>query len=235
MKKILLSGGNGKFARKLLEKNKDYIVYAPDRYDMDITNINSVKSNISEFKPDIFLHAAALTRPMVDHVRRPSVSIRTNIIGTGNVCLACIASNLKLVYISTDYVYPGNEGNYKEDDPLLPVNEYAWSKLGGECAVRLHKNSLIIRACMTEKPFVHNRALVDCKKSLLYIEDAAEICLKILDQTGSINLGGPPTSPYDFVKQENKTVGKISMEEVSDVGMAYDSTMNIDKLKKALK
>ena len=44
-------------------------------------------------------------------------------------------------------------------------------------------------------------------------------------------LGGPPTSPYDFVKQENKTV-ETSMEEVSDVGMAYDSTMNIDKLKR---
>ena len=75
MKKILLSGGNGKFARKLLEKNKDYIVYAPDRYDMDITNINSVKAILVNSN-QIYFYATALTR-MVDHVRRPSVSIRT--------------------------------------------------------------------------------------------------------------------------------------------------------------
>ena len=232
--RLLVSGGNGKFCNKLIEKNKDHEIFAPDRYDMDITNINSVKSNISKFKPDIFLHAAALTRPMVNHVDRPHISIKTNIIGTGNVCLACMESNLKLVYISTDYVYPGTKGDYREDDPLLPVNEYAWSKLGGECAVRLYKNSLIIRTCMTEKPFVHTHALVDCKKSMIYIDDAAEICLKILNQTGIINLGGSPTSPYEFVKKDNEDIGKIYMKDISDVDMAEDSTMNIDKLKKAL-
>lgn len=233
--RLLISGGNGKFASKLIEKNTQHEIFAPDRYDMDITNIHSINNNIQKFKPDIFLHAAALTRPMVHHINKPSLSIKTNIIGTSNVCLACMNNNLKLVYISTDYVYPGNKGNYKEDDPLLPVNEYAWSKLGGECAVRLYNNSLIIRTCMTEKPFVHSHAIADCKKSMIYIEDSAEICLKILDQTGIINLGGPATTPYDFVKVDNKNISKIYMKDIKDVNMASDSTMNIDKLKKVLK
>jgi dTDP-4-dehydrorhamnose reductase len=73
---------------------------------------------------------------MVKHIESPDASIKNNIIGTSNVVLACIEYNIKLIYISTDYVYPCTEGNYSEEDPLLPVNEYAWSKLGGECAVK---------------------------------------------------------------------------------------------------
>ena len=57
--------------------------------------------------------------------------------------------NIKLIYFSTNYVYPGSKGNYKETDSLLPVNNYAWSKLGGEASVQLYKNSLILRVCMT--------------------------------------------------------------------------------------
>ena len=67
-------------------------------------------------------------------------SISLNIIGTSNVVIACQKLNIKLIYFSTSYVYPGKKGNYKETDPLLPSNNYAWSKLGGrESAVQLYK------------------------------------------------------------------------------------------------
>ena len=68
---------------------------------------------------------------------------------------------IKLIYFSTNYVYPGKKGNYRETDPLLPINSYAWSKLGGECSVKLYKNSLIVRLCMCEKPFIHKAAFDD--------------------------------------------------------------------------
>ena len=66
--------------------------------------------------------------------------------------MACSEFNIKLIYFSTSYIYPGVRGNYKETDPLLPSNNYGWSKLGGECAVHMYKNSLILRVSMTEKP-----------------------------------------------------------------------------------
>ena len=113
---------------------------------------------------------------MIKHINSPNLSVKINIVGTANVCLSCIQNDVKLVYISTDYVYPGTNGNYKETDPLFPVNHYAWSKLGGECAVQLYENSLILRVCMTERPFVHKKALVDSKKNLMYIDEAAGIC-----------------------------------------------------------
>ena len=91
-----------------------------------------------------------------------------------------------MVYFSTNYVYPGIKGNYSERDAVLPVNNYAWSKLGGEASVQLYKNSLILRACMTEKPFVHNKAFANVRTSFMYHEDVAKILFKLLNKKGSL-------------------------------------------------
>ena len=79
--------------------------------------------------------------------------IKTNIIGTSNVTLLCMKLDIKLVYISTDFVYPSSEEPLEEWRNLNPQNEYAWSKLGGECAVRQYDKSLIIRTTFTERPY----------------------------------------------------------------------------------
>ena len=50
-------------------------------------------------------------------------------------------------------MYMRAKGNYKENSPLKPINNYVWSKLGGECAVQMYKNSLILRLSITERPF----------------------------------------------------------------------------------
>ena len=95
------------------------------------------------------------------HDKQISKSIDLNIIGTANIVKACQEHNIKLIYFSTNYVYPGNKGSYKETDPVLPINKYAVSKLGGECSVQMYSNSLILRICMTEKPFIHKKAFSD--------------------------------------------------------------------------
>ena len=115
---------------------------------------------------------------------------------------------IKLIYFSTNYVYPGSKGNYKEQDPVLPVNNYAWSKLGGEASVQLYKNSLILRVCMTEKPFVHKTAFTNVKTSFMYHEDVAKILFKILHKKGIINVGGNSKFIYDFAKKGNFNVKK---------------------------
>jgi len=121
MKRLLISGGNGRFAREIIKQNTQYEIYAPSKTEMDITSIDSIQRGIYNFQPDIFLHLAALSRPMIRHTENPDISIQTNIIGTANVVLSCIKNKTKLVYASTDYVYPGDSGNYTETDSLLPV------------------------------------------------------------------------------------------------------------------
>ena len=87
---------------------------------------------------------------------------------------------------------------------------------------------------MTERPFVHEKALVDSKKSLMYIDEAAGVCLKLLDKTGIINIGGEPTNPYEFAKHERPDVKKIYRKDILDVYVAEDTTMNLSKLRGAL-
>ena len=87
------------------------------------------------------MHGAAFTSPPKIN-ENPKLALDVNIVGTANLVRACMERNIKILYISTDYVFKGDRGMYKEDDPVFPANKYAWSKLGGECAVRLYDNSL---------------------------------------------------------------------------------------------
>ena len=87
---------------------------------------------------------------------------------------------------------------------------------------------------MTPRPFEHTRALVDCRKSILYMDDAAKITLKLLNEKGIINVGGDPMTVYEFAKKGNPDIGKLRIKEVNDVEIAEDSTMNIEKMIKIL-
>ena len=241
MDKVVITGGDGNLACELKRTAFDKDVIAPNKYEMDITNTDSISSFLDKFTPDYLIHAGAFTKPMSKHQRFPEKSIEVNIMGTANVVLNCLKRNIKLIYISTDYVYPGLEGDYSEDDYLSPFSEvndgiskYGWSKLGGECAVRIMEKSLIIRACICEYPFPHPKAITDVKKSLIYIKDAAPIIWKLIDQIGIINLGGIAQSVYDFAKLDNKEVLPIKNSEILDVKLAPNTTMDISKLKKIL-
>ena len=96
--------------------------------------------------------------------------------------------------------------NYKETDPLLPVNNYAWSKLGGETSVQLYKNSLILRVCMTQKPFVHDKAFANVKTSFIFHEDVVKILFQLLNKKGVINLGGK--SAISIILQKKQSQNK---------------------------
>ncbi len=233
MKTLLISGGSGRLCKEIIKSNTKYKIHAPDKCEMDITDINSIRKTISEVKPDIFLHPAAITRPMIIHDETPHISVETNIIGTSNVVLGCMESGIKLVYISTDYVYPGRSGGYHESHPLLPINKYAWSKLGGECAVRMYDNSLVLRCCICEKPFSHPKAFVDVKKSIMYNTDASKIILDLLEEFGTINVGGETQTVYDFVKKTNPDIETISIRDIES-NVAEDTSMCIDKMKEIL-
>jgi len=233
--KIVVTGGSGRFAQALKKiKSKHQFIY-PNKKLLDITNMKSIRKFLKETKPQFVLHLAGLSRPMIEHKNNINKSINLNIIGTANIVQICSDLNIKLIYFSTSYVYPGTKGNYKEDDTLLPWNNYAWSKLGGECAVQLYKNSLILRVCMTEKPFVHKKAFANVKLNFIYHDDVAKILIKLLNKRGIINLGGPTQTVYNFVKKHNKKIKKISMKKGVYQILPPNSSMNISKLKKFVK
>ena len=166
-KKILITGGEGRFAKILKKKNRNLNLFFASKKQCNILNLNSIEKIVKKIKPKIIIHSAALSRPMKIHDTNIQKSIDLNIIGTSNITKICKKYNIKLIYFSTGYVYPGLKGNYSELDPVKPFNNYGLSKLGGECAVSMYKNSLILRITMTEKPFVHNKAYSNLKSNFI--------------------------------------------------------------------
>ena len=234
MKKIVITGGTGRFGEVLKHKKNNNKLFFPNKKSLDIRNFKSIKSYLAKIKPDILIHLAGLSRPMDVHDKDIKKSIDLNIIGTANITKACEEKNIKLIYFSTNYVYPGKIGNYKETDSLLPVNSYAWSKLGGEASVQLYKNSLILRVSMTEKPFVHKVAFSNVITSFMYHDDVAKILFKLINRTGIVNIGGSPMTIYNFDKKSNKYIIQKKLTKNNKIGMPLNSSMNIAKMKKIL-
>jgi hypothetical protein len=87
---------------------------------------------------------------------------------------------------------------------------------------------------LCQKPFPHPKALVDIKKSYLYMDEAADIILKLINKQGIINVGGEAMSPFEFIKKNNPNIKKNYLSEIKDVNMGIDASMNIDKLNKIL-
>jgi dTDP-4-dehydrorhamnose reductase len=224
-KKIVVTGGSGRFASELKKIKTNYKVIYPSKKHLDITSYKKIKNYLKKNKADYVIHLAGMSRPMKSHEKNLAQSINLNIIGTSNLVRACSDLNIKIVYFSTSYVYPGKKGNYKETDPVLPWNNYAWSKLGGECAVQMYKNSLILRACMTEKPFVHKKAFNDVEMNFMYHEEFAKNLIKLIDHKGIINVGGPRQTPYSFAKKYNKKILSISARKI--YGKNYPSKQSM--------
>ncbi len=233
--KILVTGGSGRFARALKKNTGKYNMIFPNKSEFNILNINTMKKYLKKSKPSSLVHLAGLSRPMSMHDKNIYQSINLNIIGTANIVRICSLLKIKLIYFSTSYVYPGKKGNYKEEDPLLPVNNYAWSKLGGESAVQMYKNSLILRICMTEKPFVHKSAFSDVLTNFIYHDDLVKIFLKLINKKGIINVGGPTQTVYNFVKRENPKIKKIQAKKIRSLNFPLNSSMNLKKLRRFLK
>ena len=233
-KKIVVSGGSGRFGQiiKKNSKNFNFLFFFPKKKELNILKINSIRKYLKYKKPKYFLHLAGLSRPMSIHNNDIVQSIDKNIIGSANITKVCYELNIKLIYISTCYVYPGKKGNYNEESALFPINNYAWSKLGGECSVKLYKNSLILRASVTEKPFIHKNAVVDFKTNFIFHEDLIPNIIKLLDCKGIINIGGKSQSVYAFAKKYNPQIKKISAKNVLGKNARLNTTMNLNKFKK---
>ena len=235
MKKIVVTGGSGRFGEHLKKIKSSYKLFFPNKKELDILKLKSIETYLKRKNADIVIHLAGLSRPMDIHNTNIQKSIDLNIIGTANVTKICSKKNIKLIYFSTNYVYPGKKGNYLETDPLLPINNYAGSKLGGEASVQLYKNSLILRVCMTEKPFVHDKAFGNVKTSFIYHDDVAKILFKLINKKGILNLGGKAMYIYDFVKKDKKNIKKIYLKKEDNFGMPFNSSINIRRLKKIIK
>ena len=201
--RIAITGKSGLLSTELQKIFPEIIVL--DSYDYDITDPYLARKIMIK-DPDIIIHAGAVTDSTFVKTN-PTLAINTNIVGTANISNYCIQHQKRLVYISTDYIYEGTVGNYKETDPILPYNEYAWTKLGGECSVCLVPNHLIIRTSFGSDEIFYENSWTNQLISKDYVDIIAPMILKssLSNTIGILNIGTEAKSVYEYVQKRNKT------------------------------
>lgn len=139
MTEILITGATGQLGselRNLLdERNVAYDAF--DSHGLDITDEETVMKKVEELQPKVIYHCAAYTAVDNAEDQYKAANWQVNETGTQNIAQAAKKVGALLVYVSTDYVFDGtNLGEYKEDDPTNPKNEYGKAKLAGEEIVK---------------------------------------------------------------------------------------------------
>lgn len=254
--RILIVGASGQLGSELHVLFPD--ADCPTHDELDITNLESVNRYLvshCKIPYDVCIHCAALINQnkiehhhpeyvlknfMIDDSDIVCNTINTNIIGTGYLSeFVAIGYIKKIVYISTEYIYKGNYGNYSEDDDVFPVNRYGWSKLAGEGIVRqLNENQyLIIRCAFSPKEWHRDVAFTDAYSSREPVNTIAKkISILIINNAyGVYNIGQKRKSIWKYATSisPNKKIEKMKMiEDISGVKRPQDSSLNTKKYKK---
>ena len=232
--KIIFTGGSGLLGSEFRKTLPD--MNCPSSKEFNITDYEQMRQYAQSNGCELVIHAAAFTSPpLID--KDPLKAIEVNIIGTSNVVKLCMEFDMRLIYISTDYVFNGSKGNYKEDDPVYPVNKYAWSKLGGECAVRMYDKSLIVRTSFGPNILPYEKAFVDQWTNRESVSVIAKKISKLIDKnlTGIIHVGGKRKTVFEYAKGLDKArdIGKLSINDVT-FDVPVDTSLDCDKYNELL-
>jgi dTDP-4-dehydrorhamnose reductase len=153
--KLLITGASGLYGSKLAELAvaRNFEVYSCDVQELqvcgnfvkfDVSNKELVNEAFQRVKPDVVVHAATLTD--VDKCElNKELAWKINVEGTKNILEAAKSAGSFLIYISTDYVFNGEKGNYKESDKPDPINYYGLTKLKAEELVKAQAEYFIAR------------------------------------------------------------------------------------------
>lgn len=144
--KLLITGASGLYGSKLAElaTTSNYEVYSGYSRDQpaygtpiqfDVSDKNRVEEALKKVNPEVVVHAAALTDVDKCEINK-ELAWKINVEGTRNIAEAVKTSRAFLIYISTDYVFNGETGRYKETDRPDPINYYGLTKLKAEELVK---------------------------------------------------------------------------------------------------
>lgn len=145
MYKLLITGSKGYIGSNLTnsELYEIYNCYPMDKEHMDITNPQLVSKVIEEIKPDIIIHAAGFSNLKLSD-QSPDTAYTINVKGIKNIVDAIKSTKTKLIFLSSDYVFDGAKGNYRETDYAYPKTVYGNTKLEAENYIRTCVDNYII-------------------------------------------------------------------------------------------
>jgi len=187
--KIIITGSKGQLGRSIQELSHGYpelsFVFT-DIEELDISDANQVDQFFASEKPAVVVNCAAYTA--VDKAEKEElIAEKINHHAVANLAMACKKSGVKLIHISTDYLFDGNKSTpYHEKDIVRPSSVYGITKLEGETALlRAEIKSMIIRTSWLYSPYGNNFV----KTMLRLGKEKAELAV-VSDQIGTPTYAG---------------------------------------------
>lgn len=190
--KVLVTGANGQLGydvcKILAARNVKYL--GVDINDFDITDPQAAHEYLMGYRPDAVIHCSAWTA--VDAAEDQVEKVRSvNADGPRNIAAACRELNAKMVYISTDYVFPGTGTQfYETDDQTGPLGVYGATKLEGELAVK----EILEKYFVVRVSWVFGKNGNNFVKTMLRLSETTDEVSVVDDQVGS------PTYTADLAK-----------------------------------
>jgi dTDP-4-dehydrorhamnose reductase len=222
---ILMTGGSGKLGRLLAELTG---ADTPLHAQLDVTSESAIHEALQFKTYSTVIHLAAVTSPAVAD-QKPDFTYRTNVVGTRYVAQAAERCGAKLFYLSSDYVFDGERGDYAEDAVMRPANWYGCTKAAGEMEVRLSGvQYAILRTSFRPHPWGFPTAFTNVYTSADYVDIIAqEVALAI-----SMNLGGIyhiGTSTKTFFELARRRTPEVRGEDCTDPQFPKHRNLNISR------
>jgi dTDP-4-dehydrorhamnose reductase len=189
--KVLVTGAKGQLGIDVVERlSQSYEVIGLDREKLDITSLDRVVNIVKEIKPDIIINTAAYTN--VDGCEMNiDTAYKINAVGPRNLAVAALEYNIRLLHLSTDFVFDGEKREpYVEFDRTNPLGVYGKSKLAGEDLVR----EICPRHYILRTSWLYGINGKNFIKTMLKLSETNNIIKVVDDQVGS------PTFTVDLVK-----------------------------------
>lgn len=181
--KVLVTGANGQLGSDVMKEllARGIPCFGTGRADFDLTDFDSAGKFLENNRPDAVIHCAAYTA--VDRAEDDEELCRkVNAEGTWNLAQICRGLSAKMIYISTDYVFPGTgETPFEADDSKGPLNVYGRTKLAGEEAVR----DLVERYFIVRTSWVFGKGGNNFIKTMLRLGKTHREVNVVCDQVGS--------------------------------------------------
>jgi dTDP-4-dehydrorhamnose reductase len=179
---VLITGAGGQLGRELvLTAPPEVVCVAVDRKALDIGESKAVSALLEEVRPQLLINAAAYTA--VDRAEsEPESAQRVNVRGAANLAAACAAQGVRLIHLSTDFVFDGKATEaYQPNAPCAPMSEYGRGKLAGEKAVC----DLLPEAMIVRTGWVYSRFGANFVKTMLRLMTEREDIGVVCDQRGT--------------------------------------------------
>jgi dTDP-4-dehydrorhamnose reductase len=229
---ILVTGKNGQLGSEFQDlslTNKNFNFYFSDIDNLDITNTNQLNKYFNLNKIELIINCAAYTA--VDKAEEePNVVDLVNNIAVKNLVTICLKFNIKLIHISTDYVFDGeNSKPYSESDKTNPIGLYGLSKRKGEMHILSSSvNGIIIRTSWLYSTFGNNFV-----KNILKLSHKRKSLNIVNDQIGTPTYAGDLASSCLEIIKKNNWDNNPELFHYSNMGMCswYDFAKEIFKIK----